>query len=83
MSKEPKYEMEAVYEVWDNKSGEHFAVGPDRDGLGLIEVRYFQPEKLECVSRLTFTPEQATMISSALDKVVNDLQEKVDKDNKL
>lgn len=32
------YEIEVVRKVFDNEHGEHVKVGPDCDGLGLVEI---------------------------------------------
>ena len=34
------YSTEHIIQIWDDKSGEKWEVGPDRDGLDLVEVRY-------------------------------------------
>lgn len=39
-----KYELEIVYQIWDNQHGERIEVGPDRDGLELTEIRYVTPD---------------------------------------
>lgn len=62
---ENKYSLEQMFEIWNNKSGEHIEIGPDRDGLGFIEIRsYDDTEKLS--EQITFTYEQAAMIVEAI-----------------
>ena len=39
-----QYEIEKSYKVWDNKHGERIEIGPDADGLNLVEIRYVDPE---------------------------------------
>ena len=33
-----QYEIEVERKVFDNENGAHIKVGPDRDGLGLIQI---------------------------------------------
>lgn len=35
-----QYEIEKSYKVWDNKHGQRIEIGPDADGLNLVEIRY-------------------------------------------
>ena len=35
------YSIETIYRVYNDKSGEYIEVGPDADGIGLIEVRMY------------------------------------------
>lgn len=63
-----KYEMETMYEIWDER-GNKLEVGPDRDGLGMIEVR----EKYsngEFGTRLVLETEQAKLLARALYKTL-------------
>ncbi len=34
-----KYELETMREIW-LEGGEKIEIGPDRDGLSLVEIRY-------------------------------------------
>lgn len=38
---EPKYITELVREVWDVWAGTHVEIGPDRDGLDMVEIRKY------------------------------------------
>jgi hypothetical protein len=60
------YSAEVVHEVWDDKSGEHWEVGQDRDSLGLVEIRYFNSTELVPSERIVFTAEAAAMIAQAM-----------------
>ena len=62
------YSMETQYEIWDDQSGDHIEVGPDRDGLDLIEIRYFCDDK--CNHRITMDKEQATLVQKALQRAI-------------
>ncbi len=35
------YSIETIYRVYNDKSGEYIEVGPDADGIGLIEIRMY------------------------------------------
>lgn len=62
------YSLEQMFEVWTDKSGECVEIGPDRDGLELIEIRY-KDETGKITSRLCFTKEQAKLVCTALGKL--------------
>lgn len=40
MSKE-KYSIEKLVRIYDNKEGDYYEVGPDSDGLGMLEIRKY------------------------------------------
>lgn len=69
-----KPEMECLYEIWSNDDDWHYEVGPDRDSLGCVEIRY--KEKGKTVGRMTFPPEIAELIAQAIIKTANDLKTK-------
>lgn len=60
------YEMEVVREIWPKDGdGERYEVGPDRDGLKCVEIRW--REKDGAISgRMTFPPELAILVGEAL-----------------
>jgi hypothetical protein len=60
------YTLETMYEVWDDGSGSHIEIGPDRDGLDLVEIRSFEPKGNEPTDRIVMTKEQAQMVARAL-----------------
>lgn len=63
------YTLETMKEIWDDKSGCHIEIGPDRDGLDLIEVRSIDDHgKID--ARLSFTKEQASLIARAITELV-------------
>jgi len=59
------FSLETVREVWNNKSGERIEVGPDRDALDLIEIRYYGPDD-KIISRITLTLENAPLVAKAI-----------------
>lgn len=73
-----KYELETMREIW-NDSGECYEVGPDRDKLNCIEIRFKNKEGKIC-DRIMFEPEAARLVAKALldgaDEMDNYLQKK-------
>lgn len=63
------WEIETVKEIWHNKDGTCFEVGPDRDGLGLIEIRLRESGKI--TMRLSFPKEAAKLIAVALGELLS------------
>lgn len=64
-----KYELEQVYEIWDER-GDCLEVGPDRDGLGLIEIRQRIGGKIR--NRFSLEKEQAKLLIKALNRAVGE-----------
>ena len=67
-----KAEMEVLREIWNNEDKSHFEVGPDRDGLGCVEIRY-SDEKGVIQERMAFLPEMASLIGKALTLCADEL----------
>lgn len=65
---------ETVYEVWNDTTGEHFAIGEDRDGLGMVEIRRVANNGI--VDRISFTVEEAEPVAIFIERVVADLKAK-------
>ena len=63
-----KYAVEDVILIWDNIHGTHTYVGPDADGLDLMEVRAVD-ENTKITTRLTFTKEEANLVAKAILKL--------------
>jgi hypothetical protein len=40
MTGEPRYSIETHVRVYDNNTGDYITVGPDRDGLDMVELKY-------------------------------------------
>ena len=59
-----KPEMEKLFEIWHE--GYHYEVGPDRDGLGNIEIRYYEGKDHSVVNRMSFDKEGAKLLAKAL-----------------
>jgi len=61
------YTLENVDRIWDDDTGECIEVGPDNDGLDLLEIRSYTKDKKLCGS-ITFTLDQAKLVATALVK---------------
>ena len=59
------FSMETKHEIWDDDHGSCVEVGPDRDGLDLVEIRQ-KDETGKIEARMSFPKEQAALISKAL-----------------
>ncbi|WP_394475050.1 hypothetical protein [Ralstonia mannitolilytica] len=62
------YEMEQLFEIWDNADGTRVEVGLDRDGLGLLEIRQ-RDEKGNIEARMTFPFELARLVAEAVSRI--------------
>ena len=62
------FSHEVIHQLWDDKHGDRLEIGPDRDGLGLIELRYFDPAN-ECTDSLTIVPDQIGKIVEILETI--------------
>lgn len=61
--------LETRYEIWNDRTGERIDVGPDRDGLDMIEIVYVGDDgvKGQCVC---MTKAQAKLVAEALLKSI-------------
>lgn len=64
-----KPELEMMFEVW-NPGGWHHEIGPDRDGLDMVEVRYYDNTEVKSSHRLSFTKDDAKLIAEAILKLL-------------
>ena len=67
-----EFELETMHEIWGNDGV--IEVGPDRDGLDLIEIRLKEKMdgELKILARITMRPEQAQLVGLAITKYLND-----------
>jgi hypothetical protein len=61
-----KPELEALFEVHDGDGHYKIQVGPDRDGLDMIELRYYNAGEPKPSTRMAFTREEAPLIAKAI-----------------
>jgi len=73
-----KPETEVLREIWPNlhgpDEGYNYEVGPDRDGMCCVELRYKEGEKTK--HRLAFPPEEAELIGQAILNCAKEMMEK-------
>lgn len=61
-----KFETEVMREIWEEPEGDnHLEVGPDRDGLGCVEIRRKDSAGKIC-ERISFPVEEATACANAM-----------------
>ncbi len=61
-----RFSVEEVVQIWDNENdGERIEFGPDRDGLGLVEIRCVNSDGSRH-SSFTMVEEQAAILGKKL-----------------
>jgi len=76
-----RYSTEIFYHVCNDDTGAHFSIGPDRDSLGLVEVRSFDEKGEEHVgSGLMLEREAARQIADAIHNYLDQTEETDDKE---
>lgn len=60
-----KFTLETLREIHNDEDGSRYEVGPDRDGLDCVELRYRNLEG-QFIERMTFPPDLAYLIADAL-----------------
>jgi hypothetical protein len=64
-----KLELEMMFELYNMDY--RYEIGPDRDGLDLLEIRYYDSiDSKKAHTRLTFTKDEAKLIVQAINKLV-------------
>ena len=58
------YSVETMREVWNDKHGDCVEVGPDRDALGMVEVRYRLDDGV-IGARVAFAADGARLVAQA------------------
>lgn len=59
------YSMETMREIWDDKNDDCVEVGPDRDALGMVEIR-FKTDNGAIGERIGFSPDRARLVAQAM-----------------
>ena len=62
------YSVENCIKIWNDKTGDHVYVGPDRDGLDLVDIGSILHTGNE-EGRVSFTIEQAILVAKAILKL--------------
>jgi len=63
-------QLEKLFELWSD--GYHYEIGSDRDGLDMIEIRYYDTDPRKCSSRIAFSIEDAELLKQALTQLLLD-----------
>ena len=63
-----KFYLEKIIQVWNAETGEHIDVGPDQDGLDLVEIKIYD-ETNHCTNNFTMPQEQALLLADAVYKL--------------
>jgi hypothetical protein len=66
------YTIERVIKVYDDGSGEYVYIGPDADGLDMVELRACG-EGGRITSRMAMTKEQALLVAKAINELYGDI----------
>jgi hypothetical protein len=63
------YTSEKCFKIWDDEAGYRFEVGPDADGLDLLEIRFVDSVgKIQ--DRIVFDKEAARLICDAIEDLL-------------
>jgi len=62
------YSVEDVVVIWNDGTGERIEVGPDREVIGLCEIRQYTDDSKKTES-LICSKEQALLIAEAIQKL--------------
>jgi hypothetical protein len=63
------YTVERYTKVWDDQHGCHISVGPDRDALDLVEIRYIDDQGKDIAS-FAIPKEMAKLLGKAITNTV-------------
>lgn len=67
---------EVIHQLWDNKNGDRIEIGPDRDGLGVFEIRHFD-ESNTCDDSVLIQYEQIGKIVEILQMIQRGAPQKI------
>lgn len=59
------YSLEKMFQIWNDRTGERIEIGPDRDGLDLIEIRFYAVDSKQ-PTFIIFNQEQVPLLIQAL-----------------
>lgn len=68
------YSEETVYQLWDNTHGVRTEVGPDSDGLGVIELREIEGGPTKVIRSMTLNEQQAEFLLRVLPRAIADMR---------
>ena len=59
-----------MYQIWNDKNGDRIEVGPDRDGLELIEIRQYTDDGNKPYGVIVMTREECEKLQEAIDRLL-------------
>ena len=65
--------METLREIFNDEDKSCVEIGPDRDGLGLVEIRY-REDNGKVTERMSFPPDQAKLVIEAMKGCIADFE---------
>lgn len=72
------HQIEILREIWpDDGDGERIEVGPDRDGLGLVEIRIVERNR-EISNRISMDRSAAQLVAKAMLLCADELTKETD-----
>lgn len=75
MANKSKFSVEKMVQIWNDSTGERVEVGPDRDGLDMIEIRSVTSDgKVE--ARISFPKDLALLVGAAFMEALSDNPER-------
>jgi len=66
------FKLETLREIWDDNLGERVEVGPDREGLDLVELRLRDDESIR--ARMAFPVGMARLVAAAMIACADELE---------
>ncbi|MCA1799951.1 MAG: hypothetical protein LC687_00380 [Actinobacteria bacterium] len=73
---EPKYITELVREVWDVWAGTHVEIGPDREGLDMVEIRTYAPDEVTIIESMKLEPGLAARVGNIITQCAEEMIDK-------
>lgn len=64
------FSLETICSVWNDGTGDRIEVGPDRDGIGLIEIRHYESSAKDPDRSFVLTLNEAKGLVEALRHVI-------------
>lgn len=68
------YSLETLYRVYDDKTGFYWEVRPDADGLDLVEIAYYEEDRV--FKDIIIPPAAARLVAEAILKLADNLEAK-------
>lgn len=77
-----KYSVDNISRVFDDDNGDFYEIKPDADGLGCLEIIYFDEKGKNTGHRITIPPAMALLIAEEIKKQAEILIKKENVQNK-